>query len=135
MRTDQNPTAAYLGSLAKELAILADRNRLPVLAHLFRMAEMEATAANSAPAPAQPKRGIKGCVMSKTTPDAKMSEDDVLDYMSLKLSEISELAFANGITQIYQLIQMARFEIDFEKTGVTQTLERALQVGKPMRTS
>jgi hypothetical protein len=44
MRTDQHSTATYLVNLTKELAIIADKDNLTTLAHLFRMAELEADA-------------------------------------------------------------------------------------------
>lgn len=47
MRTDPNPTAAYIASLAKELAVLAESEKLQSLAYLFRMAEIEANSINA----------------------------------------------------------------------------------------
>jgi hypothetical protein len=46
MRPDRHPTAAYLATLANELATLAENNSLTTLAYLFRMAEIEATLIN-----------------------------------------------------------------------------------------
>lgn len=53
MRPDRHPTAAYLATLAKELATVAENDNLTTLAHLFRMAEMEATLINKPLFPAK----------------------------------------------------------------------------------